>query len=86
VNRITINTRSYWLTADQDVVELKKDVVQAVRSGGDLVTFQPFEEAAVSELVTVHSSVTFADVQPIESTAADEVDLASFDPEDYTSI
>lgn len=85
MNRVTFNTRNYWLTTEQDVVELKRDVVEAVRAGGDLVTFEAVNEVAVSELVTAHTSVTFADVQRIETTAAEDVDLTSFDPGDYTS-
>lgn len=71
-NRVTIGQETVFLSDEQDVDELKKAILRAVRAGGDFVDFWLDTRTRLSVLITPGLTVRF-----------EIVEMAIADPSDW---
>jgi hypothetical protein len=71
-NRVTIGTDTVFLSDEQDVTELKKAILRAVRAGGDFVDLWIDDRTRTSVLITPGLALRF-----------EIIELAISDPSDW---
>jgi hypothetical protein len=76
INKVRFDGQTFLLGPDQDVDQLKSEIVAAVRRGSDFVDFETIGHGIISLLVTPSMPVRF---QLIERTA-DELQLLEVEP------
>ena len=76
ITQLRIDGQVFFLTAETDRLALKSEIVAAVRSGADFVTFNTHGHGEVDVLMTPHIPVRFETVERTEQ----EVDSWESDP------
>jgi hypothetical protein len=73
VTKIRIGGRMFILDPEQDLDELRSDIVAAATSGADFVQFSTAGNVRVSALVTPHLPVRISEIEtPVEHVAGSE--------------
>lgn len=66
INKVRFDGQTFLLGQDQDVDELKSEIVAAVRRGSDFVDFQTIGHGTISLLVTPSMPVRFQVIERTE--------------------
>ena len=73
--KIAVDGRTFLLAQGQDLVELKRQIEAAARSGGTFISFAEVGNRSVSVLITAHSRVALTE-ETVQYDSRDDGDFA----------
>jgi hypothetical protein len=86
ITKLRIEGQYFFLAEDADQEQLEREMVTAIRAGGDFVRFETHGHGRVSVLMTVHFSVRFEVTERTEDEIAGWVGTPpsmDIDPDSY---
>ena len=88
VQKIRVGNKQFILASSQDVVELKRQIVEAVRAGGAFVSLLTAGDELVSVLVTPHSAVHIEEAVGYSDRVGEPVDMlvSGFAPDEPLAL